>query len=272
MARDRTPPIERVAAVTERLAVLLAAGVSPSAAWAYLAEGSASGRRRRQAPALGDSVLTEAAAAASDGSDVAEAIAAAADGAGRSRTRRPGNPIQQSPETDAWLTVAAAWSVAMDTGAPLAGCLRDLSRSQRALGQAQRDVEAALAGPRSTSRLVMILPAVGLLFGLMLGFDTIGTLLGTIPGLVCLGAAALLMLSGVALVCCDGSPRDAALECPRSGDRPHGDRDVVRGIRRPRDFFCRCGARCLPTGGLVCRSHGDRCCARTLPGRWRARC
>ena len=40
----------------------------------------------------------------------------------------------------------------------------------------------------------MILPAVGLLFGLMLGFDTIGTLLGTIPGLVCLGAAALLML------------------------------------------------------------------------------
>lgn len=189
--RDRTPPIERVAAVTERLAVLLAAGVSPSAAWGYLtAAPGIRTRSRRQPPTVVDGVVPEAAAAASDGTDVAAAIAAAVQGEGR----RSGKRARTSPVADAWLTVAAAWSVAIETGAPLAGCLHELARSQRALGQSQRDIEAALAGPRSTSRLVMILPLVGLLFGLMLGFDTVGTLVGTIPGAVCLVAAAVLMV------------------------------------------------------------------------------
>ncbi|MET0862229.1 MAG: hypothetical protein ABW091_14515, partial [Microbacterium sp.] len=165
--RDHTPPIERVAAVTERLAVLLAAGVSPSAAWGYLAAVPVvRTRSRRQQPSVVDRVVAEAAAAAADGTDVAAAIAAAAHGA----ERRSGRRARASPVADAWLTVAAAWSVAIETGAPLAGCLHELARSQRALGQSQRDIEAALAGPRSTSRLVMILPLVGLLFGLMLGF------------------------------------------------------------------------------------------------------
>lgn len=196
-ARDRTPPVERVAAVTERLAVLLAAGVSPTAAWGYLAAAPAvRTRSRRQSPAVVDAVLAEAAAAAGDGNDIAAAIADAARDEGRraGRAGRSGTRARASPVADAWLTVAAAWSVAIETGAPLAGCLHELARSQRALGQAQRDIDAALAGPRSTSRLVMILPLVGLLFGLLLGFDTLGTLVGTIPGAVCLVAAAVLML------------------------------------------------------------------------------
>ena len=191
--RDHTPPIERVAAVTERLAVLLAAGVSPSTAWTYLAEAGGV-RPRSRGPASVGTVLASAAAAAHDGSNIAAAISAAVRGAPARASRMPRRRARASPETDAWLTVAAAWEVAIETGAPLAGCLHELARSQRALGQAQRDIDAALAGPRSTSRLVMVLPVVGLLFGLMLGFDTIGTLVGTVPGAVCLTGAALLML------------------------------------------------------------------------------
>lgn len=193
-ARDRTPPIERVAAVTERLAVLLAAGVSPAAAWGYLAEAGATRSRGHQSsPVAVGRVLAAAAGAARDGSDVARAIAEAApENLPRRTSRRGGTRPRASPETDAWLTIAAAWSVAIETGAPLAACLHELARSQRSLGQAQRDIEAALAGPRSTARLVMVLPLVGLGFGLLLGFDTLGTLLGTVPGGVCLAAASLL--------------------------------------------------------------------------------
>ncbi|MET0713913.1 MAG: hypothetical protein ABWY57_03290 [Mycetocola sp.] len=221
----RTPPVERVAAVTERLAVLLAAGVPPSAAWGYLASGQLPGenpaesgdrtrRTRRDGPrpppprrapgrmpaktvrARGDvgGVLDAAATAAQNGTDVAAAIAEAVRGPAGGE-RRSVKSSRDSPAADAWLTVAAAWSVATETGAPLAGCLRELARSQRALGQAQRDIDAALAGPRSTSRLVLALPVVGLLFGLLLGFDTLGTLVGTVPGLVCLAGAVMLLFA-----------------------------------------------------------------------------
>ena len=192
--RDRTPPIERVAAVTERLAVLLAAGVPPSAAWGYLASSDAARHRTRQPdPARISGVLAAAAAAAQDGSDIAGAIAEAARHVPPRARGRPGR--RASPAAEAWFPVAAAWAVAIETGAPLAACLHELARSQRALGQAQRDIDAALAGPRSTSRLVLALPGVGLLFGLLLGFDTFGTLVGTVPGLVCLTGAIILMLA-----------------------------------------------------------------------------
>ncbi|WP_411721990.1 type II secretion system F family protein [Mycetocola sp.] len=191
-----TPPIERVAAVTERLAVLLAAGVPPSAAWGYLASGGVSRQGRGGPdPARIPEVLAAAAAAAQVGADIAVAIAEAARGAPDGTRQRSANGSRASPAAAAWFPVAAAWSVAIETGAPLAGCLHQLAGSQRALGQAQRDIEAALAGPRSTSRLVLALPVVGLLFGLLLGFDTFGTLVGTAPGLVCLTGAALLMLA-----------------------------------------------------------------------------
>ena len=163
---DPTPAVERVAAITERLAVLLRAGVPPPSAWQYLADGLAPDQR----DPTGE-VVSAAALAARDGIDVPAAIVAAA---------------PSGPAGHAWRSVAAAWSVAVGTGARLGPCLSQLASSQRALGQTQRDIDAALAGPRSTSRLVMVLPAVSLLFGSVLGFDTLGTLVGTVPGLVCL--------------------------------------------------------------------------------------
>lgn len=174
MRRDRAhapPPIEAVAAITERLAVLLAAGVAPASAWAYLGEGSSS------------PIVSDVAAAAAAGRDVPEALAgAASDSAG--------------DVGDAWRGLAAAWFVATESGAPLAQSLRGLAASFRALGQTQRDLAVALAAPAATARMVMALPAVGVIFGMGLGFNTLRTLFGTAPGLVCVLAGVLLMWAG----------------------------------------------------------------------------
>jgi len=94
----------------------------------------------------------------------------------------------------AWRGVAAAWQVAIEAGAPLAPALRTFAASLRALGQASRDIRTALSGPIATARMVMVLPAVGILCGMVLGFDTLATLFTTPAGLVCLGAGALLLL------------------------------------------------------------------------------
>ncbi|QYF73757.1 hypothetical protein [Cryobacterium sp. PAMC25264] len=211
-------PIDEVARIAERLAVLLAAGVSPVSAWDYLVPPAGADpperrsrsilmRRalgRRAAPRHGPpgrtpvgwfgrwfgraptdagsrAVLLAAARAAHAGDSVSEAIA---------------HEAQQLPTqpADAWRALAAAWEVATQAGAPLAGCLRDLAGAFRDLGQLHRDLTVALTGPRGTARMVLVLPLVALLFGALLGFDTVHTLFFTGPGLGCLAAGLLLMV------------------------------------------------------------------------------
>jgi tight adherence protein B len=159
--------IEGVAAVVQRLAVLLAAGVAPLNAWRYLDD---------SAPVVG-----EVSRLASEGVPVPSAILRAS----RAGPARP---------AEAWRAVAASWLVASESGAPLAGCLRDIADTLRQLGQLHRDVDAALAGPISTARFVAAMPVVGLLFGAVLGFDTFGVLFTTPPGLVCFVLGAILTI------------------------------------------------------------------------------
>jgi Flp pilus assembly protein TadB len=174
-AKGKAPPaIEAVATVTERLAVLLAAGVPPSSAWGYLGE----------AAGVGSGPVREVADAAARGDAVPAALESAASG---------GPP----DVADAWRGLAAAWFVATESGAPLAQSLRSLAESFRALGQTQRDLAVALAGPAATARMVMALPVVGVLFGMGLGFNTLQTLFATLPGLACAGAGVLLMLAAI---------------------------------------------------------------------------
>jgi tight adherence protein B len=211
-------PIEEVARVAERLAVLLTAGVSPVSVWDYLlpavppdrpepadAESPASPSRRTgarrpgaeppssppltrrgRAPAEREAaqrrILVAAGQAARAGDNVADAIADATTAL----------PTQLG---DAWRALAAAWDVATRAGAPLSGCLRDLAAAFRELGQLHRDLTVALTGPRATARLVMVLPVVALLFGSLMGFDTLRTLFLTGPGVVCLVAGSALMLA-----------------------------------------------------------------------------
>ncbi|MCX7520924.1 type II secretion system F family protein [Microbacterium sp. STN6] len=168
--RGGPPQIEAVAAVVERLAVLLAGGVAPASAWGYLDDGSP--------------MVAAAVAAAQGGEPIADGIArgAAASPAGETR--------------EAWSALAAAWSVASDSGAPMAESLRRLADSFRSLGLTQRELQIALSGPSATARMVMALPVIGILFGLALGFNTLQTLFTTLPGLVLLAAGSALMLVG----------------------------------------------------------------------------
>lgn len=155
------PGLDTVASVVQRLAVLLAAGVVPASGWGYLAEG------------VDEGVVPFVAAAAVSGRPVSESIVAA---------------VEQGVDADeqAWRGLAAAWQVATDAGASLAPSLRQLASSLRDLAQTRRDLAVALAGPIATARMVMVLPLVGVLFGLALGFDTLGTLFTTVPGWACL--------------------------------------------------------------------------------------
>ncbi len=139
--------LDETARVVQRLAVLLAAGVSPTNAWGYL------------------------------------------DGYAHLAADLPGSLREIDPG------LAAAWRVATSAGAPLAPSLQAFAAGLRALGDAERETRVALAGPVATARLVLLLPVVGILFGMILGFNTLGTLFTTAPGLLCLGVGVGLLLA-----------------------------------------------------------------------------
>ncbi|TFD83960.1 hypothetical protein E3T48_00035, partial [Cryobacterium fucosi] len=113
--REASPGIDDVARVTQRLAVLLSAGVSPASAWQHLVEveppGSVPTRPATAPPRLGRSlrgatgeppptarIVRMAAAAGKKGDSIADAVAAEAGAAG-------------GQVGDAWLGLAAAWLV-----------------------------------------------------------------------------------------------------------------------------------------------------------------
>jgi tight adherence protein B len=175
---------DAVAAVVQRLAVLLSAGVPPPAAWGYLDAGPAVSAVT-DAVARGASVVDAIDGAGSAGSAGSAGFAGSAGSAGSA-----------GPAGAAWRALAAAWAVATEAGAPLATALRDFATSLRSLAQAEREIQVALAGPIATARLVMALPAVAVLFGLSLGFNTLEVLMTTPMGIGCLLAGLGLMAAG----------------------------------------------------------------------------
>jgi tight adherence protein B len=164
----------QVARVVQRLAVLLAAGVAPAAAWSYLDE----------------PVVASVAAAAGAGESIPQAISSVASGVSAGGRAHAG-----AANDSAWRGLAVAWAVATDAGAPLAPTLREFAASLRDLAQAEREIAVALAAPTATARLVLVLPAIGILFGMLLGFNTIGTLFTTPIGWVCLVLGGGLMVA-----------------------------------------------------------------------------
>lgn len=198
-SRDAAAEIDAVAAVTEQIAVLLAAGVSVTNLWDHVTErtrtgagssaedGPASGARsggfRTDDGAGGRASIVEAAhCAARSGEPVDAAIATAA----RASSDAP----------RAWLLLAAAWAVASETGAPLASSLRELAAAFRDEAQLVREVSSALAGAVASTRLVMALPLVAVGFGALMGFDSFGVLFGSPLGIVCLVVGVLLLFAG----------------------------------------------------------------------------
>ncbi|RFA15180.1 hypothetical protein B7R21_03875 [Subtercola boreus] len=169
-----------MAAVVQRLAVLLEAGVAPPSAWGYLVAdaGSSHSRPAPDRAKRGERhamVVETIARAVARGVPADSAIAAAA-------------RATDSRTAQAWLAVAAVWQVAAVSGAPIAPCLREVASALREIGDNQRSIEVALAAPVATARLMGVLPLVALGLGALLGFDSLRILTTTVPGQVCLVA------------------------------------------------------------------------------------
>ncbi|WP_431279641.1 type II secretion system F family protein [Leifsonia poae] len=161
---------DEVAGVVERLAMLLEAGIAPDAAWGYVGEFSS------------HPVAGSVARSVGLGARPVDVFSAS------SAFRRSG--------AGAWRTLATAWAVADASGAPLAPSLRQLASALRDRAETERDIEVSLAGPLATARLVGWLPIVGLGFGMLMGVDVIGTLLGGILGWGVLVAGIVLLVGG----------------------------------------------------------------------------
>ncbi|MGV8970280.1 MAG: type II secretion system F family protein [Microbacteriaceae bacterium] len=181
-----------VASTAHRLAVLLAAGVSPSVAWTYLDSGA-------------NAVVDQVAVAATGGTPVVDAIlgvtttvtpAGGASGAAARKVRAKALVNRVAREHSAWRALAACWCVASEAGAPLAATLRHMAASLRSLADAQRDMQTALAAPVATAKIVMALPLVGVLFAIVLGFDPLATLFTNPLGVGCLVGGVVLLAAG----------------------------------------------------------------------------
>jgi tight adherence protein B len=147
-----------LARLLDRVAVLVGAGVPPPRAWA-LASGVTS--------------------AVPDGGDHEFAF--------------PFEYRSERGDDGTHRDVHGVLAVAARTGAPVVPALRALAVSLRDTAAAERSVRVALAGPRSSARVVLALPAFGMLLGSMWGVDTVGVLVHTPVGWGCLSAAAFLV-------------------------------------------------------------------------------
>ncbi len=92
--------------------------------------------------------------------------------------------------------LVAACHLAVEVGAPLASVLDEVAASVAADGEARAERDAALAGPRTTARILLWLPAVGVLLGYVLGADPLGTATDGGIGSVGVLLGVLLLLAG----------------------------------------------------------------------------
>ncbi|MFZ7087078.1 hypothetical protein [Curtobacterium sp. RRHDQ10] len=175
-----------VARTVERVAALTRGGIDARRAWLVVAE---------RTPGL-----KGVASAVAGGAGVADALGARpADALGAGPADVPGDGVVHALGTGgtdaAWCDVARAWRVAERTGAPSAVTLDAVAAALRDRAAAHRAVESALAGPRASGRVVLALPAVGVLFGLLWGGESLRFLLGSIGGWGCLLVAAALVVA-----------------------------------------------------------------------------
>ncbi|GGK98666.1 hypothetical protein Sme01_59880 [Sphaerisporangium melleum] len=120
-------------------------------------------------------------ATARDGGDVPAALERAAPAHGGEGLRR----------------LAACWRVGLATGAGLTALVERVGLSLREAETHRGEVEAQLAGPRSTARLLAGLPLLGILLAAGLGLRPLAFLFGGPAGYACLGAGVLLALAGM---------------------------------------------------------------------------
>lgn len=96
----------------------------------------------------------------------------------------------------AWQDVRTVLAVAERTGAPVADALRALAAAMRRTAASDRAVRVALAGPRTSARLVLTLPVFGLALASAWGAGAVEVLVTGPVGWCCTVSAGLLVLVG----------------------------------------------------------------------------
>lgn len=197
-------PALSMVVVVQQLAALLRGGRAPLQLWDELwrvhtampRRLAAPGRRlfgeRRSgaAPVISNEsleVLAAARAVAAVGSSPAQAI--------RSACARV-YPGRGSGERRVWIELAACLDIAEISGCPLAGLLARFAAQLEAEEDAEAARQTALAGPKATVRLLSWLPVFGLLLGMALGVEPIGTLLGNVMGTATFVLGLVLTMAG----------------------------------------------------------------------------
>ena len=178
-ARTAESDSSEVADTVLALAVLLQSGLTPDRAWVHVAESntvSGGAARRVVAGVRAGRSLSEAIR------DARGTGAGTADAGGRA----PG-----------WTELAQAWQIATEVGAPLADCLRGLAEALRDIQSTRDEVRVALAEPAGTARLMSWLPAVAVLLGVALGFDSLAVVVSSPVGWACLLGGLALMFAAV---------------------------------------------------------------------------
>jgi len=83
--------------------------------------------------------------------------------------------------------LAACWSVSQGAGAGLAKPAQRVAVGLRDDLAVREELQAQIAAPQSTARLIAALPLAGPLLGALVGANTVGVLIGTPWGRICLG-------------------------------------------------------------------------------------
>ncbi|MGO1388773.1 type II secretion system F family protein [Brachybacterium alimentarium] len=141
-----------VARMVEQLATVISSGAGVRQAWAAVAHSMPEGE------------LAEMARAAAAGAD----------------PRRAASGSLARSETIG--SLGAALSVCERTGAPTAGMLQSLADALRDLHDAAQARRSAFTGPRSTAKILLVLPLAGLGLGVLLGGDPLRLLVSSPSG------------------------------------------------------------------------------------------
>lgn len=156
-----------VARATEVLAGMLRVGSVPAVALAAAAQ---------EHP-----VLAEAGASQGVGGDVVGSLRRAA----------------ESPGREGLVELAAAWEVAQRTGASLCDTIEAVASELRRRQEAASTVRVELAATRAAGKVLVGLPAVGVLLGYGLGGDPVKFLTSNLLGEACLVLATVLSSAGL---------------------------------------------------------------------------
>jgi tight adherence protein B len=102
-----------------------------------------------------------------------------------------------TPGQESFSGLARAWRMAEVTGAPLAGATSGVAEAMRRRTRLEATVDAELAGPRASGRLMGLLPLAGLGMAQMVGAEPASFLLSSMAGRMCVLGAAGLSCAGV---------------------------------------------------------------------------